>query len=110
MRWAVFTLLMVVSVVTLAGDLPKMGYINENKMLRNFPLGSANKAEVFEKYGPPKSTVTGLPMNSESWLYEKSPETKAYYIIFRDDVVYDVQVRYPGIFQQKSAREMQGIE
>jgi hypothetical protein len=108
---AVAAFLALSSLDAIAADLPKLSYINENKVLRNFPLG-ATKTEVFEQWGAPTKVIDGLPLNSEVWTYELEPnEAKYYEVTFRDDAVYDVVTKYRMVgFKPKSARKMQGVK
>ena len=94
-----------------ATDLPKMSLLN-NKLLKIFPLEKATKADVMDAYGTPDKTVTGLPHNGEAWTYGYATEDKTFTFVFRGDIVYDVEVRYPDrlLFKPRTARKKQGLE
>jgi hypothetical protein len=94
-----------------AVDLPKMSFVNENKLLKAFPLEKATKKDVIGAYGPPDKTVTGLPDQGEAWTYGHGAEGKTFTFMFRGETVYDVEVRYPNrIYKPRTARKKQGLQ
>jgi len=110
MRLTTSLALLAIALAAWAADLPKMSYINENSLLSAFPLETATKKEVYDSYGPPEKRLTGLPYDGETWTYSQGSQTgKEFTFEFREDVVYDVIVRYRvGGFEQRSARQIQG--
>lgn len=108
MRLLVLALVLVTASV-LAGDLPKMSRINENKILKKFPLDKIDKIKVFETYGPPTSKMDGLPHKGAAWTYGR-PDMKTFTFVFHYDKVHDIIVRYPGPYKARTARKKQGIE
>jgi hypothetical protein len=91
----------------IAGDLPKMSIWNENKFLKNFPLGAVTKTQVLEHYGPPTSKVDDLPNDGEAWTCQASPTAKAFTLMFVGDVVDDAIVRYSTGQAPRTAKKLQ---
>ncbi len=104
MKHLILILALFAAPVVQATELPKMSRTNEAKMLRKFPLAEGvTQQQVLDRYGPPSNTVKVLDV--ESWSYgTNTANTKLYIFEFKNGVVTDVIVRYPGsLFNPRSA-------